>query len=218
MGIPRRRTRPDFTGSHGGNIAIAVEAKGRSLSYDGTLVARAKKQVGSLPDIRRHPITATYAHVAYFDHDRWCAHLADPPAQSRTGLIDPVQLTAVYYIPIVNAIRARRERELIRLSQTEGSYIRAYFAEVDLYLSVLADIEAVTPTDDIEGSRDADDFTGGLLYERVLRLDEETERFYRTTPQDDREFLGSDGVAVQLGPSWTGVAASPSLGPGDTVA
>jgi hypothetical protein len=103
--------------------------------------------------------------------------LADPPTQSRTGLIDPVRLTTTY-IPIVNAIRARREREPIRLAQTGDSYIRAYFAEVDLYLSVLADIEAMTPTDDIAESHGADDYTGGLLYESVLRLDEETGRFH----------------------------------------
>jgi hypothetical protein len=88
---------------------------------------------------------------------------------------------------------------------------------VDLYLSVLADIETMTPTDDIAGSRGVDDFTEERLYERVLRLDEETGRFHQTPPQDDREFLGSDGVAVELGTSWTGVASS-SLGPGDTVA
>jgi hypothetical protein len=52
LGMRRRRTRPDFIGFHGRNVAIALEAKGRSPNgFNRGLVARAKKQASSLPGI-----------------------------------------------------------------------------------------------------------------------------------------------------------------------
>jgi hypothetical protein len=206
-GRPRRRTRPDFIGFFGRSVAIAVEAKGRSLGFDRTLVANAKKQASSLPVIKGHPTPATYVHVAYFHGDQWRAHLEDPPRRRNVQTVDPAHLTLLYYLPIVNAIRARGP-ELRGLEEADGSYLQAHFAEVDIRLSVRADIAELVPTDDIaalEVSRDAEAAGASSLYSLALELDSDgQDRLASTLGQGDgHRFLGGDGVAIELGPSWT---------------
>jgi hypothetical protein len=198
----RRRTRPDFIGFYGKRVAIGVEAKGRSHWFDRTLVTNAKKQASSLPVIQGHPMSATYVHVACFYGDQWCAHLEDPPRQRRGQLIDPASLTLVYYLPIVNAIRTRAQRGPRGLEEVEGSYLTAYFAEVDLQLSVRADIAELVPGDDLAAPGGAGAMAS--LYDLVLGLDaNEIDEGNRPSLQDDgRRFLGGDGIAVELGSSW----------------
>ena len=179
-----------------------VEAKGRSLGFNRTLVTTAKKQASSLPVITGHPASDTYVHVAYFDHGQWCAYLEDPPRQQRVQAVDPETLTTVYYLPIVNAIRARDAQES-GLEKAAGSYLRAYFAEVDMHLSVRRDIAALTPSDEQAGSKAADKEGNAPLYNLVLEFDSQRLGPYNETSQDDDQaFLGDDGVAVELGPSW----------------
>lgn len=203
-GRSRRRTRPDFVGFCGQHLAIAAEAKGRSQSFDDSLITNAKKQAVSLPGIAGYPTPTTYVHVAYFDRDRWCAYLEDPPRSRRKEEVNPADLTLAYYLPIVNAIRTREPRTSM-LQDAMGSYLRAYFAEVDMHLSVRADIAALVPTDEAAAREAAVDRTAGLLYELVLGLDEEwLDQHMGTASQDDgQRFLGGDGVAIELGPSWT---------------
>ena len=95
-GKRRTRTRPDFLGYHGKRAAIAVEAKGRSLGWDDALIENAKKQAQSIPHIDGYPVTTTYAHVAYFDDDRWFARLVDPPQRQIAEPVDPAALTLSY--------------------------------------------------------------------------------------------------------------------------
>jgi hypothetical protein len=203
QGKPRKRTRPDFIGFRGRSVAIGVEAKGRSDSFPDSLLVTAKKQVVSMPHIRGHPASAAYVHVAYFDGDDWCAWLEDPPAQSSAGFIDPARLTAVYYMPIVNAIRtAGQESEGLELA--DGSYIQRYFADIDVHFSVRADIADLTSAEDGSLLQNADSQVG-RLYELVLSLDDESGAAAQpeyTLQEDGRRFLGSDGVAVELGSSW----------------
>lgn len=200
-GRPRRKVRPDFVGFFGRHVAVGVEAKGRSNLYSRKLITRAKKQASSLPAINGHPTSATYVHVAYFDHDQWCAYLEDPPRRRRMTAIDPGSLTVVYYLPIVNAVRAR-DPETHRLDRADGSYLRAYFAEVDAYISVRADVAALIPTDDLATANDS---ATASLYDLVLGLDDERlEQASSERLQDDSEFfLGGDGIAVELGASWS---------------
>jgi hypothetical protein len=148
-------------------------------------------------------MSATYAHVAYFDHDQWCAYLEDPPRRGRVQVVDPASLTLVYYLPIVNAIRAREPRAS-GLEQADGSYLRAYFAEVDMHLSVRADIAALIPADEQAAPEPTNAKATGPLYELVLALDAQRLDQGNDTSweDDDQVFRGDDGVGVELGPSW----------------
>lgn len=200
LGRPRRRTRPDFVGFYGRRVAIGLEAKGRSPRRASlrTVVAQAKKQASSLPAIHRHPLTATYVHVAYFDGERWCAHLEDPPRAREEQGVSPVGLTLGYYLPLVEALRAR-ETETVLLDG-EVSYRRAYFAEIDAHLSVRADIAALVPS---EIAGDSFEIRGDPLYETVLASDQDRTQARRAESLDtEHVFLGDDGVAVELGSTW----------------
>jgi hypothetical protein len=203
LGRPRRRTRPDFVGFHGRRIALAVEAKGRSLGYTNTLVRRAKKQATSLPGIRGHRTSTTYVHIAYFHRGQWHAYLEDPPRQRSMSVIDPADLTAAYYLPIVQAIR-ERQGQLRGLELADGRYLTAVFAEADLTVSVPAYIAELIRTEDgiseATGSRAS---RAAELYDLVLGLDEQVgAQGRKSSPEDNRHFLGGDGVAIELGESW----------------
>ncbi len=202
QGLPRRKIRPDFIGFYGKNVAIGVEAKGRSRGCDDSLVSKAKAQARSLPTIKGHRATATYAHIAYFWDDEWCAYLIDPPRPQQVQTVDPALLTFVYYIPIINAIRGR-QYETVQI--LDVPYIRTYFEDVDTYISLRADIANLIPLDEGIASPQAGDLKSvhAPLYDLALSLDAESA--YTDAPQrqdDESFFLGGDGVAVELGQSW----------------
>jgi hypothetical protein len=203
LGRPRRKTRPDFIGFFGTHVAIGVEAKGRSLGYTSALISKAKTQARSLPVIAGHPASSTYVHVACFDYDHWCAYLEDPPRQRRVPIVDPAILTLVYYLPIVNAVRVR-DPHAVDLDEADVSYLRAFFPEADLYISVRADIAELVPTDEERTARADDGQKTAALYDLVLRLDEEQLELDNapTPPENSRVFVGADGVSVELGSSW----------------
>jgi hypothetical protein len=205
-GQPRSRMRPDFIGFHGRYTAIAVEAKGRSLGYDPAVVNRAKDQVRSLPNIKGYNPSTTYVHLAYFYNNEWCARLEDPPQVQSSQDIDSSALNLAYYLPIVYAIRAGQEEpERVRI-WGGVSYVRRHFDQIDLSLSVREDIAALVPTEDETAASYGTEFNtlGMPLFDRILSLDEEDVMAKPLLPEQDNErsFLGPDGVAVELGPSW----------------
>ncbi|GAA1195501.1 hypothetical protein GCM10009608_33660 [Pseudonocardia alaniniphila] len=145
-------------------------------------------------------------HVAYFDGDEWCAYLEDPPSARQGQLVDPATLTLVYYLPIVDSIRARRA-ELVRLVDDDVMYLRAYFSETDIYVAVRNDIAERVSVNSLvtaDASRAVPgEAEAATLYDLVLSLDAE---YSDLQSQPEREsahfFLGDDGVAVELGSSW----------------
>ena len=162
-------------------------------------MTKAKRQARSLPEIRGHTPTATYVHVAYFERDRWCAYLEDPPRQrqlARQGQIediDPASLTVAYYVPIVNAIRARQPRIGV-FQQADGLYLQAYFAEVDLYVAVRNDIATLIPADDTAAISSAEREPAASLYELVLNLDESQGDYVSPDGSETNSFfIGGDG-------------------------
>lgn len=206
LGRSRRGTRPDFIGFRGRSAAIGLEAKGRSPGRvkPRSVAATAKKQASSLPTINGHPLTATYVHVAYFDRDRWCAHLEDPPRARQGEPVDPAPLTLSYYLPLVDALRTR-DAEAVSLDG-EFQYLRAYFVEIDAHLSVRTDIASLVPPLTPGTSSEPDTFrsAGESLYDLVLMDDQASPQESRPESLDrELAFLGDDGVAVELGSTWT---------------
>jgi len=117
--IMRRSTgksRPDFIGFHpgSGTFSMAVEAKGRTHGYDGDAFNTAKSQAGRVPFVVGTTTTITAATMTYFEDDRWCATMADPPTNKASAPDLPANvLVASYYLPIVQA--------LLALSELDGS-------------------------------------------------------------------------------------------------
>lgn len=209
QGQPRNRTRPDFIGFHGRHAAIAVEAKGRSLGFESTLTSKAKDQARSIPNIKGYRPSTTYIHVAWFDHGMWCAYLEDPPRQVSRQMVDPEGLTLAYYLPIVYAIRTRQAETERAYLWNDLPYLRRYFEEVDLFLSVREDIAALVPPEEEMTISRGVQFTslGRPLYNHVLSLDDEVDGLQKRPTvrelESDLLFVGPDGVAIELGSSWT---------------
>jgi hypothetical protein len=129
--------------------------------------------------------------------------LVDPPRSQQAQAVDPALLTLVYYLPIVNAIRAR-QYETARILD-DVPYLRTHFEDIDTYLSLRADIVNLVSLDQEVASRDARDLkaTNASLYDLVLSLDAESADTEVTQWRDDEFFfLGGDGVVVELGQSW----------------
>lgn len=203
-GGSRRTTRPDFIGFNGHNVSIGVEAKGRSNRFEPGLIARAKHQVSSLPTVQGHPTSATYVHVAYFDGDEWCAYLEDPPRQDEGELptVAPTELTLAYYEPIVDAILSRQPEPARPVDDV--SYLRADFEDVDVHLLVRADIAEMVSSDE-RVSQEVTHRPGSrvdTLYQRVMTLGAGSSDLPTEAEYESGSYLGGDGVAIELGPSW----------------
>lgn len=208
-GQPRSRTRPDFIGFHGRHTAIAVEAKGRSLGFKSTLISNAKDQARSIPNIKGYRPSTTYVHVAWFDHEMWCAYIEDPPQQGSSQAIDPEALALAYYLPIVYSIRTHQAAPESVYLRDGVPYLRRYFEDVDISLSVREDIAALVPSEEEVTAARGVQFTslGRPLYDHVLSLDDEVDGLQKRPTLREQEgdlfFVGPDGVAVELGLSWS---------------
>lgn len=197
LGQQRAKTRPDFIGIDAtGNLALAVEAKGRSHGWTQQVVAAAKNQARALPGVVGAASTS-YAHIAYFASGEWRARLVDPPRR-RTVMQDVAasDLRRAYYRTPAGAFATLKTREgepgASGPSLPEGHrWVRVEQARCYLGLraSALEEGGMFLQSDGFNADLgDADDGPAGA----------------RSTHQSDPQlyFAADDGVAVLLDNSW----------------
>ena len=207
------RSRPDLVGVDASmTYSMLVEAKGRSGGWDQEAIDKAKDQVTALtPIINMTP--TRIASLAYFD-DGWVAWLIDPEGDvddARSGLSLEAVLIA-YYRPLVSAMRAgdvtrdASARANLRISRLPG---------IDMNLGLpesIIEIFARVPETGVLGE-DLIARTGGALQDAVRNLSEEWQNdraagLQKPSPTGGRlgetVSFGSDGVLIELGPSWYG--------------
>ena len=206
------RTRPDLVGVDASlAYSVLVEAKGRSGGWDRKAINKAKDQVTALtPIINMTPMRI--ASLAYFDGDCWVAWLIDPEGDfddARSGLPLEAALIA-YYRPLVSAMRAGD------VTQDAGVHANLRISRLpgmDMNLGLPGSIIEIFGRVPETGVLDKDVIarTGGALRDVVRNLSEEWRndtvaelKQSSLTGYDVRETVsfGSDGVLVELGPSW----------------
>lgn len=206
------RSRPDLVGVDASmSYSVLVEAKGRSGGWDHKAINKAKDQVTALtPIINMTPMRI--ASLAYFDDNGWVAWLIDPEGDfddARPRL--PLEATLIaYYRPLVSAMLAgdvtqdASAHANLRISRLPG---------MDMNLGVPGAIIEIFARVPETGALDEDVIasTGGALRDAVRNLSEEWRsdtvaglKQTSVTGYDSRETIsfGSDGVLVELGPSW----------------
>jgi hypothetical protein len=206
------RTRPDLVGVDASlAYSVLVEAKGRSGGWDRKAINKAKDQVTALtPIINMTPMRI--ASLAYFDDDGWVAWLIDPEGDfddARSGLPLEAALIA-YYRPLVSAMLAG---DVTQEAGVQANLGISRLPGMDMNLGLPGSIIEIFARVPETGMLDEDMIAsaGGALRDAVRNLPEEwrndtAARLKQSslTGYDLRERVsfGSDGVLVELGPSW----------------
>ena len=173
----RGKVKPDLIGRNSQNEWIVIEGKGRSGTMPSKVITAAKRQTKNLTSVSGDPVSMRIAHGAFFDSNRLAVTWVDPPRArnaARLGL-DREIFDSAYYAPIREALSdPTRRRELIVV----GEHLCEMVAAPELDLRI------------------------GLASAENVVANAEAPRLNRQGPFTS-EFVGGDGIAIQLGPSWS---------------
>jgi hypothetical protein len=215
LGQTTNVSRPDFVGFDlaTGNYTIAVEAKGRTHSWSADLTARAKTQATLIPAIVGTTSNVRVASIAYFADDCWQAYLEDPdgPYDEMADLLSAALLLVVYYRPLVLALLTVGGPE--DESSTDSTVVRR-LPGIDLYLGlprviieIIGALPLAGPIAKSEAEAAGADIRGSLLqpFASLVAGPGSDSWFSRGTVEasNPASCIGSDGVQVLLGPSWS---------------
>jgi hypothetical protein len=171
------RSRPDLVGQNGVGEWVVMESKGRTRTYDPGAMAQAKAQTQQISTIAG-AIPVLYSAVqVHFGGDVLEVEWRDPSPDENARIdldISSVDLRTAYYRPFIQMLEQRAEAAaVVVVDQREFQTIA--LPDADLMIGV--DIETLTPA-------------------RFTR--EPTRRVV-----EGRTTIGSDGILVKLGPSWS---------------
>jgi hypothetical protein len=175
------KAKPDLVGKDGLGDWVVIEAKGRSGTMPTAVMVKAKAQTAKLSAIAGKTVTLRVAHGSYFSRDKLAVHWMDPPRRGRSATlrISPEEFDAHYYAPILSLVADPRR---VRAGRRIGAHLYRFAAvpEVDVQVGIRLDLIS-TPAD------------GGI----AITVE-------RTGPSREiaSTYVGGDGVAVALGPSW----------------
>lgn len=209
-GQATRASRPDLIGVSlpSMDCTIAVEAKGRTGGRTDKVTRNAKKQARSLPGVLSTSSAIRVASVASFDpQGRWEAYLEDPPGPFQPlASLTAGSLLAAYYRPLVAALLAAADDR----TTEDDAMTMALLPGIDLILgiptAIVTVMRALPPIGPVAadqlhnvGASLLDPVRDRLQVSRAVKpgLDDETVG----VPVMLR-YTGSDGVYVELGPTW----------------
>lgn len=219
-GLPLKGRRPDF---HGWSPALgevfAIEAKGRSGLWNNHTMLQAKKQACLLPPVLGGGLHTAVAHMAYFERREWKAWMLDPPPQRQRGTGPSLEAVLfAYYRPFARLFAERDSGEVAVVADVE--YDVASLPEVDVRIGLRRDLRAALAqdglTDEGRGTKLRLSLAGvepgiGLLSEPqqarqalVEQSQSARERALGLAVLETmaRQSVGTDGVFLQVGPSW----------------
>ncbi len=184
-GLAPGKSKPDLVGLTQRDQWVVMEAKGRSGSLSTQVLVRAKNQTRRLRRIAGTFPSYRIAFASYFQSTNLRVRWKDPDGNDEDAKdledIDTKRLFLAYYEPFKHLFGEQNPREL-RLG--ENTYLVIDIPEMDLVLGLLAEIMATEDPVSIKGtieksqSRHERELAGNLT-------------------------LGSDGVLVQLGKTWS---------------
>jgi hypothetical protein len=179
--------RPDLFGTDIVGGWIVVEAKGRSNGMEPGLAAALAGQKSSVSSIAGQAPTLRVGTVAHFYGNKLSVFLCDPPL-ARNGdevPLDRSSFIETYYEPIADLVEEQGyEEEVAPGDRARLIRFESVDAEVGIEVDVLTTLRAEAAVN-----------LGSRMTRREPR---------RAATRDQREtYIGSDGVVVRLGPSWS---------------
>ena len=200
--------RPDLVGSDAMKRWYVIEAKGRSHGFKRDVVAKAKEQTRKLRTVCGRAPRLRVASVAYFSRGSLSMRLEDPVGQDMDAIdwdFTENQFLRDYYDPFAalfdqsGRLDTRESSITSRSERVNGTdFLVEDLPDVDLAVGLVRRVYEV--------HRSADNIRDEI--HEVTNAIARTSRSLRgmDTPSahgsSDSVFIGTDGIFVQVGPSW----------------
>ena len=182
------RSRPDLVGRDQQGRWVVVESKGRTHSYDGRALAKAKHQAGVVTSIDGQVPHLAMGTLVHFDGDALQVHLVDPEPDLKAEVNLPLTsdtFFAGYYRPFRNWLRGEPRRRRVLIG--ERIFIEAPIEQLDLTVGLdeslldspaekLPRIEAISESEDVFVGGDGVLVRTGLLWSSSNMQKEPQER------------------------------------------
>jgi len=199
--ITPKGSRPDFIGLSAVGETLIVEAKGRSATARPDLMNAAMRRAAK-GRAGRHAGAIAWGHASHWTSTgQWRAAMRfAPPDASGEAPSQPVDrdvLRSCYYRPIVDAMRIRGAVK--DPADLPAAWTSTHFAEMDIEISMRASR--------FRAYGGVDKLATGYWLSNLLGREPGWQMFTRDSPS---AYVGSDGIAVRLGPSWRQRFAIPS--------
>ncbi len=178
-----RRRRPDLVGRDASGRWCVFEAKGRTNKATAKTIRDAKEQTGLVGTIRGVEPHLRVASIAHFVNETLCVHLEDPNGAGREALdldISGTQFMRDYYRPFSDLVDQNRA-ELLAINGRKVRVVEVPGADLRIGLSEeIRDMVTEEPRKELPPE------------ETIRRVDESRQIL-----------LGSDGILVELGKTWS---------------
>lgn len=204
----RGNTRPDLVGLDPSGRWIVVEAKGRTNSITEALMKSAKLQTRGLKSIAGQSPVLRMACAAYFSSGELTLRVEDPvePFGDAPSLdVSEDDVLERYYQPMTDVLnRSGREISEETVGGRTASVVQ--IDELDFGVGMLTGVKQGLNSEPGRRSRLA-----SLVPERGLPLDRIEKEAAADPPEgtdadagsDESLFVGTDGILVRLGRSWS---------------
>lgn len=183
LGVALRpgRSKPDLVGLDFSGNWVVVESKGRTNGLDESALAKAKAQTRRVRTISGSSPKLRVGMQSYFESSQLCLAIDDPDREEEGNLLD---------LPITAEMINREYYQPFGAWLDRGDHVERVAVGHKIY---------------VVRAEPALDFAIGLVEERykgVATVVEGKAQEIVQRPAHD-QFAGTDGVLVQLGPSWS---------------
>jgi hypothetical protein len=171
------RSRPDLIGQDSHHRWIVLESKGRSGDWSETAYTQAKEQAQQIASIGGRTPHLCIGLLAYFDCETLMVQWQDPRPDAKAKIaidVSDADVTDAYYRPFETLLR-ERTHDPLPIIVDDVPYESVTLPDADLRIGLRPDV-------------------------RKTREERGAERIHRSS---DRFTEGKDGIAVELGPSWS---------------
>ena len=193
------KRRPDLFGPNAAGRWVAIEAKGRSGTVPSGLMDDAKEQAENVSLVNGASPLCRVASLSGFDGDAMHVEFADPPNERSNArrlaitLLEDEYLRR-YYQVLLTVLQTADEGASRRIEVGGQTFDCVSFLAVDLTVGINQRLRQRLEQKKAITASEVDEMVGQA---RVSSIGDQ--------PAAEREdaFAGRDGIAVQLGRSWT---------------
>lgn len=172
-------SRPDLVGRDQSGRWVVVESKGRTNSFDGQALMRAKQQAQKVISIGGQAPHLAIGALLHFDGDVLQLHLRDPEPDLKAQISLPLTSESFfegYYRPFRAWLQRDPARRRVRVG--ERTFIEAPIEQLDLAVGLDEALVSLPET-------------------------ERTKVEIEVREESENAFVGADGILVRTGPLWS---------------